>query len=191
MRLFALLAVLVGALLLSTPAAAWSHGDVVPLLIELKVNKTHVTQRSIPYHLNPRFGIDHVVSLPSLSYDSEFETVKMRIELGRGLKRRTAWIVIKDKNKYLERLQLKFKFRQNVFGKFEKLSYVDTYSTTPKPTVVFEYVWVEERLYNPHGAITFFSAVSLLLVVVLMVRMTTTALARQGRMSFVVHEKET
>jgi hypothetical protein len=185
--------VLLWAVIAVCTVTCWTPGDAVPLLVEIKVNSSHVIKKALPNRYNPRFAVDHTIKMPTVDYDSEFSWVKMRLELGRGLRRRTSWITVKEErgqfSRYLEKIQLKFKYRYNVFGQFEKFSYVEVYSKTPQPHITLEYTWFEERMYNPHGAITLFSAISLLLSVVLMVRMTTSALTSQSRRALLVHDK--
>lgn len=183
---FLALALLVAACVLAaTPATAWSVGDALPLYLDIKANHTHVRRRALPHQLCPRFGIDHEAKLPSLDFDDQFSLVKLRIEFGRGLHRRSQWITVKNtkelpngerNSRHLEKLTLNFQYRAGVFGRFRRFSYVESFSHKPQPHITLAYRWTVVAENSPHAAIAWLSAASLGLVLYFLVSMSADAI---------------
>ncbi|CUG92928.1 membrane-associated protein, putative [Bodo saltans] len=165
-----LVALLLGVVV--SPVAAWSHGDLVPVNVYLRINGSYPSTPSttIPYDFCPRFGWNKLVEIPSADYGSNETDIAIRFEIGRGVNRQTKWMPLKElpsptngikTAKHLTMVIFYFGFQVGAFGRFTSFKAVATYSEHAHEVIIIKYEWDEHRSYNPHIALGVVSAVSL------------------------------
>lgn len=182
----ALLALLIGCLLPSG-ASAWSQGDIVPVSVWIRINKTNPNVATpIPNDFCPRFALNKIVQVPSIDYGSTESDVALKFEIGRGINRGTKWLALKQlpsptngltAQKHLTMVVFKFGFQVGAFGRFTSFKALASYSDKPHETITLKYEWDEHRSYNPHVALTVVSVVSVVAMVFLAHRITADSLA--------------
>jgi hypothetical protein len=169
-----------------TPVAAWSHGDLVPVNVYLRINGSYPSTPStaIPYDFCPRFAWNKLVEIPSADYGSNETDVAIRFEIGRGVNRQTKWMPLKELPspvngikvaKHLTMVIFYFGFQVGAFGRFTSFKAVATYSEHPHEVIIIKYEWDEHRSYNPHVALGVVSAVSIAAFVALVHKFTSDA----------------
>lgn len=160
---------------------AWTRGDVIPVLVSMRLNdSTQLQPQRVSDQYSPRFGVDRsvriqttnpVFAIMQLFDDAHGADLRIRLELGRGLKKRTPWIVVHGmshgRHVHLSKIQLRFGYQKNVFARLTSVRWHVSHSERPQDHIELEYLWVEQRSYDPNQAITFASAISLIAVAIL------------------------
>lgn len=164
---------LVVAALLPSTAVAWETGDVVPLLVTYRINKTTALHPvPLPQEFNPRFAVDRVVSIPTLDFEDEFQNVAIRFELSRGMRKQTRWMRLKRTQKgmkevHLSHVTFRFGFMQGSFSRFTSFRVFSKYSPRPHASIQVKYEWDEHRAFNSHYGMLFCCVASIAVAVYL------------------------
>ena len=198
--LSAIISVLV--LLTISCVEAWDYGDVVPVTAFVRIDGV-VSQPSgiaLPIANCPRFGTNKIVQLPALfppSSSSEENkknddlhqissgsNIAIRFEIGRGLKKSTKWITVRQSGNtstnqatdtYLTMIHFQFGFQMGVFNRVTSFKAYATHSDRPHEIVTLKFDWDEHRAYNPHRALSLVAFVCLILGIFLFHRLTRSA----------------